>query len=91
MNMKNFAGIKILMIAALALIILAGTCAAASLSMAKRNDIFGLITKLIQRVQPEDIKISTFQKRLEPFWFVVASSRYSWPGIISGDYKGAIL
>jgi hypothetical protein len=45
-------------------------------AMAKRNEIFGLIAKLIQRVQPEDIKISTFQKRLEPFWFVVASSRY---------------
>jgi len=45
-------------------------------AMARRNEVFGLIAKLIQRVQPEDIKISTFQKRLEPFWFVVASSRY---------------
>jgi hypothetical protein len=26
-------------------------------AMAKRNEIFGLIAKLIQRVQPEDIKI----------------------------------
>jgi hypothetical protein len=42
--------------------------------MAKRNEIFGLLAKFIQRVQPEDIKISTFQKRLEPFWF--ASSHY---------------
>jgi len=45
-------------------------------AMARRNEIFGLIAKLIQRVQPEDIKITTFQKRFEPFWFVVASSRY---------------
>jgi len=45
-------------------------------AMAKRIEIFGLLAKFIQRVQPEDIKISTFQKRLEPFWFVVASSRY---------------
>ncbi len=45
-------------------------------AMAKRNEVFGLIAKLIQRVQPEEIKITTFQKRLEPFWFVAASSRY---------------
>jgi hypothetical protein len=44
--------------------------------MAKRIEAFGLIAKLIQRVQPDDIKIATFQKRLEPFWFVVASSHY---------------
>jgi hypothetical protein len=45
-------------------------------AMAKRNEAFGVIAKLIQRVQPEDIKITTFQKRFEPFWFLVASSRY---------------
>ncbi len=43
---------------------------------AKRIEAFGMIAKLIQRVQPEDIKIAAFQKRFEPFWFVVASSRY---------------
>ena len=45
-------------------------------AMAKRIEAFGVIAKFIQRVQPDDIKIATFQKRFEPFWFVAASSHY---------------
>ena len=43
---------------------------------ARRVDAFGHIAKLIQRLKPEDIEITTFQKRFEPFWFVAASARY---------------
>lgn len=45
-------------------------------AVAKRGEVFGVVAKLIQRLQPEDIKITTFQKRFEPFWFISASARY---------------
>lgn len=45
-------------------------------ALAKRVDVFGRVTKLLQRLKPEDIEITTFQKRFEPFWFVAASARY---------------
>ncbi len=45
-------------------------------ALAKRVDAFGRIAKLIQRLKPEDIEITIFQKRFEPFWFAVASARY---------------
>ena len=45
-------------------------------ALAKRVDAFGQMAKFIQRPKPEDIEISTTQKRLEPFWYATALSRY---------------
>ncbi len=42
----------------------------------KRVDAFGQMTKFIQRPKPEDIEITTTQKRLEPFWYASATARY---------------
>ncbi len=45
-------------------------------ALAKRVDAFGQMAKLIQRPKPEDIEITTTQKRLEPFWYASATARY---------------
>ena len=45
-------------------------------AIAKRVDAFGQMAKFIQRPKPEDIEISTTQKRLEPFWYATALARY---------------
>ena len=42
----------------------------------KRVDAFGQLAKFLQRPRPEDIEITTTQKRLEPFWFAAATARY---------------
>ncbi len=45
-------------------------------ALSKRVDVFGRVVKLLQRIKPEDIELTVFQKRFEPFWFVSASTRY---------------
>ncbi len=45
-------------------------------ALSRRVDVFGRVVKLIQRIKPEDIEITVFQKRFEPFWFASASTRY---------------
>lgn len=45
-------------------------------AMAESVNAFGRIAKLIQRLKPNDIEITMFQKRFEPFWFVAAKARY---------------
>jgi len=45
-------------------------------ALSKRVDVFGRVVKLIQRIKPEDIEFTVFQKRFEPFWFASASARY---------------
>ena len=45
-------------------------------ALAKRVDAFGQMAKFIQRPKPEDIEITTTQKRLEPFWYASATARY---------------
>ncbi|MFA4935948.1 MAG: hypothetical protein WC568_08945 [Candidatus Methanoperedens sp.] len=45
-------------------------------ALSRRVDVFGRVAKLIQRIKPEDIEITVFQKRFEPFWFASASTRY---------------
>lgn len=45
-------------------------------ALAKRVDAFGQLARLLQRPKPEDIEITTTQKRLEPFWFAAATARY---------------
>ncbi len=45
-------------------------------ALSKRPDVFGQVTKLLQRPKPEDIDITAIQKRLEPFWHAAASARY---------------
>jgi hypothetical protein len=45
-------------------------------ALSKRADVFGQVVKLIQRPKPEDVEITTIQKRLEPFWFASATARY---------------
>ncbi len=45
-------------------------------ALSKRVDVFGRVVKLLQRIKPEDIEITVFQKRFEPFWFASASARY---------------
>ncbi|MCL4487906.1 MAG: hypothetical protein M1132_08885 [Chloroflexi bacterium] len=46
--------------------------------LAKRMDAFGQMAKFIQRPKLEDIEITARQKRLEPFWYAVASARYAY-------------
>jgi hypothetical protein len=45
-------------------------------ALSKRVDAFGQLAKFLQRPKPEDIEITTTQKRLEPFWFAAATARY---------------
>ncbi len=45
-------------------------------ALAKRVEAFGQIAKFLQRPKPEEIEITTVQKRYEPFWFGAASARY---------------
>lgn len=45
-------------------------------TLARRVDAFGAVAKLLQRPKPEDIQITTVQRRLEPFWYAVAMGRY---------------
>lgn len=45
-------------------------------ALSKRVDVFGRVVKLLQRIKPEDIEITVFQKRFEPFWHASASARY---------------
>ncbi len=47
-------------------------------AMAKRVEAFGQMARLIQRPKPEDIEITTVQKRLEPFWYAAATARYAY-------------
>jgi hypothetical protein len=45
-------------------------------ALAKRVDAFGQMAKLLSRPKPEEIEITTTQKRLEPFWYANAVARY---------------
>lgn len=45
-------------------------------ALAKRIDAFGQMAKLLSRPKPEEIEITTTQKRLEPFWYASATARY---------------
>jgi hypothetical protein len=42
----------------------------------KRVDVFGQVIKWVQRPRPEDIEVTSLQKRLEPFWYAAAAARY---------------
>ena len=42
----------------------------------KRVDVFGQVAKWVQRPKPEDIEVTSLQKRLEPFWYAAATARY---------------
>jgi hypothetical protein len=43
---------------------------------AKRVDVFGQVVKWVQRPKPEDIEVTSLQKRLEPFWYAAAAAHY---------------
>ncbi len=43
---------------------------------ARRVDVFGQVVKWVQRPKPEDIEVTSLQKRLEPFWYAAAAARY---------------
>lgn len=47
-------------------------------ALARRVDAFGQMAKLFQRTKPEEIEITTIQKRYEPFWYIKAKSHYSY-------------
>lgn len=47
-------------------------------ALAKRVDAFGQVARLFQRPKPEDIEIVAIQRRLEPFWHVVATAHYTY-------------
>jgi hypothetical protein len=42
----------------------------------RRVDVFGQVVKWVQRPKPEDIEVTSLQKRLEPFWYATAVARY---------------
>ena len=42
----------------------------------RRVDVFGQVVKWVQRPRPEDIEVTSLQKRLEPFWYATAAARY---------------
>jgi len=42
----------------------------------RRVDVFGQVVKWVQRPKPEDIEVTSLQKRLEPFWYASAAARY---------------
>ncbi len=47
-------------------------------SLAKRIDAFGQLARFMQRPKPDEIEIVQTQKRLEPFWYGAAKSRYCY-------------
>lgn len=47
-------------------------------ALAKRVDAFGQVARLFQRPKPEDIEIAAIQRRLEPFWYAVATAHYAY-------------
>ena len=48
------------------------------LALSKRVEAFGQVARLLQRPKPDDIEITTNQKRYEPFWFAAGDARYSY-------------
>jgi hypothetical protein len=48
------------------------------LALSKRVEAFGQMARLLQRPKPDDIEITTTQKRYEPFWFAAADAKYAY-------------
>jgi hypothetical protein len=47
-------------------------------ALARRVEAFGQVARLFQRPKPEDIEIVAIQRRLEPFWHVMATAHYTY-------------